>query len=120
MKLSQAPSSILMVRPSSFAYNPQTAGTNAFQQKDEIQLDISAKALGEFNKMVDVLQAHDIDVLVVEDTKEPVKPDAIFPNNWISFHEDGKVILYPMLAENRRLERLLPVIDQVTSQFKIT
>ncbi len=120
MKLSQAPSSVLMVRPVSFGFNPQTAVTNAFQQsKIEPALNIAAKALDEFNRMVDVLIAHDVDVTVVDDSAEPHKPDAIFPNNWISFHDDGKVILYPMLAENRRLERAIPVIENVSSKFQV-
>lgn len=120
MKLSQAPSSILMVRPASFGFNPQTADTNAFQHNIVEASNIPGKALEEFNRMVDVLNAHDIDVVVVDDSKNPVKPDAIFPNNWISFHEDGKVILYPMLAENRRLERLNPVLKLVQEQFQVS
>jgi hypothetical protein len=121
MKLSQAPSSVLMVRPSSFGFNPQTADTNAFQQ-DVIGSDLDSfnKALREFNTMVDILTAHDIDIIVVEDTAEAHKPDAIFPNNWISFHEDGRIILYPMLAENRRLERTIPVIENIKSKFNVT
>ena len=121
MKLSQAPSSVLMVRPSSFGFNLQTAFTNAFQQdKVEPALNVSAKALEEFNIMVDTLTAHDVEVIVVDDPMEPHKPDAIFPNNWISFHDDGKVILYPMLAENRRLERAIPVIENIKSKFQVS
>lgn len=70
--------------------------------------------------MVDLLRANDIDVLVVEDTAEPTKPDAVFPNNWISFHHSGEVVLYPMLAENRRAERNNPVLDHVRERFLIT
>ena len=119
MKFSQAPSSLLMVRPASFGFNPQTADTNAFQHNVNEASNIPALALEEFDRMVDVLTAHDVDVLVVDDSKDPVKPDAIFPNNWISFHEDGKVILYPMLAENRRLERDNPVIEVIKSKFQV-
>ncbi len=120
MKFSQAPSSVLMVRPSSFGFNPQTAVTNAFQiEQTESSLYVSRKALDEFNLMVDTLIGHDVEVIVVDDTAEPHKPDAIFPNNWISFHEDGTVILYPMLAENRRLERAIPVIETLKSKFRI-
>jgi hypothetical protein len=121
MKLSQAPSSVLMVRPSSFGFNPQTAITNAFQQNEsESALNVARKALDEFNRMVDTLIAHDIDVIVVDDPNDQIRPDAIFPNNWISFHEDGTVILYPMLAENRRLERTIPVIENIKSKFQVT
>jgi hypothetical protein len=120
MKFSQAPSSIIMVRPASFGSNPQTAITNAFQSSQVVsQQEISKKAVEEFDRMVDKLRAYDIDVTVVEDTASPVKPDAVFPNNWISFHDDGTVVLYPMLAQNRRLERGLPILEKVKSKFQI-
>lgn len=120
MKFSQAPSSVLMVRPSSFGSNPQTLGTNAFQlNQSESQAEVNRLALGEFNRMVDTLVAHDIEVIVIDDSTEPPKPDAIFPNNWISFHEDSTVILYPMMAENRRLERTIPVIEALRPKFQI-
>jgi hypothetical protein len=109
-----------MVRPASFGFNPQTADTNAFQSAEiEPRDDIQRKALQEFDRMVDVLLSNDIDVVVVNDPGGAKKPDAIFPNNWISFHADGKVILYPMMAENRRMERTIPVIDQLKAKFLI-
>lgn len=121
MKFSQAPTSVLMVRPKFFGFNPQTADTNAFQQSvtDDYK-SISENALAEFDKMVDLLRSNDIEVLVVEDTDQPQKPDAIFPNNWISFHHDGTIVLYPMLAENRRLERVNPVIETVKENYSIS
>lgn len=120
MKFSQAPSSVLMVRPAAFGFNPQTAVSNAFQSKQaDSSEEISKKALQEFDQMVDSLRAHDIDVIVIEDTNTPQKPDAVFPNNWISFHGDGTVVLYPMMAENRRLERLNPVLESIRSKFTI-
>jgi len=121
MKFSQAPSSVLMVRPKSFGFNPQTAETNAFQNNvtDDAE-SISAKAIAEFTIMVDLLRSNDIEVLVVEDTGQPQKPDAIFPNNWISFHHDGTVVLYPMLAENRRSERINPVVDTVNRNYSVS
>jgi hypothetical protein len=121
MKFSQAPSSVLMVRPKSFGFNPQTAETNAFQNNvtDDAE-SISAKAIAEFTIMVDLLRSNDIEVLVVEDTGQPQKPDAIFPNNWISFHHDGTVVLYPMLAENRRSERTNPVVDTVKRNYSVS
>lgn len=117
----QAPSSIFMVRPAAFGFNTQTAESNAFQV-DEVNdsASVQQKALQEFDRMVDLLRSHDIDVHVIEDTPVPVKPDAVFPNNWISFHEDGRVILYPMLAENRRLERRATVAETLTESFEVS
>ncbi len=120
MKFSQAPSAVLMVRPESFGFNPQTADTNVFQHNLNGDFEsISQKALMEFDKMVDLLRSNDIEVLVVNDTAQPEKPDAIFPNNWISFHHDGTVVLYPMLAENRRAERANPVMDTVKRNYSV-
>ncbi len=119
MKSSQAASAVLMIRPKSFAFNDQTAATNAFQDNTEIDSGIDKTALQEFDTMVDILRSNDIDVIVVEDTDQPEKPDAVFPNNWISFHPDGSVVLYPMLAENRRTERNIPVLRELEKQYKI-
>ncbi|MVN20640.1 amidinotransferase [Mucilaginibacter sp. HMF7410] len=93
-----------MVRPVNFGFNEQTAGSNAFQKNGE-QTNVQQKAVLEFDAFVEILRANGVDVTVVNDTAEPHTPDSIFPNNWISFHEDGSVFLYPMQAENRRLER---------------
>lgn len=121
MKISQAPSCVLMVRPQSFGFNPQTADTNAFQQHlHDTPESIREKALSEFDTMVDLLRSNDVDVVVMEDTVHPEKPDAVFPNNWISFHADGTVVLYPMLAENRRTERLNPMLDTLKRNYRIT
>ena len=107
MKLAQAPQSVMMVRPASFGFNPLTAASNAFQHSE---LDVSPEIVRkqaqlEFDLFVEKLVAVGIDVIVMEDAPEPITPDAVFPNNWISFHEDGTVILYPMMAQNRRMER---------------
>lgn len=120
MNFSQAPSSVLMVRPKSFGFNSLTASTNAFQKSsiEDAEL-IQRKALLEFDAMVGLLQANEIEILVVEDSAEPEKPDAIFPNNWISFHHNGSVVLYPMLAENRRTERTNPVLDRVKQIYSV-
>src|SRR5690606_24677853 len=105
MKFSQAPAAVLMVRPQAFGFNSETAATNAFQQNPGgDDKSICKQAQIEFDNMVDLLRANDLEVVVVEDTLPPEKPDAVFPNNWISFHHDGTVVLYPMLADNRRLE----------------
>jgi len=114
MKFSQAPAAVVMVRPKHFGFNPQTAETNSFQEDAaESSVAIHEKALQEFDKMVDLLRSNDIEVIVAEDSNDPKKPDAIFPNNWISFHHDGTIVLYPMLAENRRPERENAVIQSV-------
>lgn len=121
MNFEQAPSVVLMVRPKSFGFNPQTAVTNAFQhQPNDNAQSLNQQALAEFDKMVDLLRSNDIEVIVVDDTDQPVKPDAIFPNNWISFHHDGTIVLYPMLAENRRTERLNPVIKNIQHTFSVS
>lgn len=97
-------SHLLMIRPVKFGFNEQTAGSNAFQKNGE-QTEVQKKALQEFNAFVEILKKNGVDVTVIDDTLEPHTPDSIFPNNWISFHEDGSIFLYPMQAENRRLER---------------
>ena len=104
--LKQTAHTILMIEPIAFGFNDQTAANNYFQQKGNASdADIQHHALAEFNRMVNQLRAKGIEVLVVKDTPEPHTPDSIFPNNWISFHEGGQVILYPMFAPNRRSER---------------
>jgi hypothetical protein len=108
-----------MVRPAHFAFNPQTASSNAFQVA--AREDPSA-ALREFDSVEELLVRSGVAVIVAEDSAEPIKPDAVFPNNWVSFHGDGTVVLYPMLAPNRRLERRDDVIDQVVRDggFRVT
>ena len=117
----QITNTILMIEPVAFGFNEQTAVNNHFQQKDNSEgLDIQSHAHAEFREMVDKLRANGIDVIVVQDTLEPFTPDSIFPNNWISFHEDGRVAIYPMFAENRRAERRSDILDMLTNNdFKI-
>jgi len=115
-------SKLLMIRPHSFGYNEETSSSNAFQMSN-VNLDahdISQIAVKEFDDLIHVIRNHEIEVIVYEDTDHPHTPDAIFPNNWISFHEDGTMILYPMQAKNRRLERRKDIIDflQATYHFK--
>jgi hypothetical protein len=107
-----------MVRPASFGFNPQTAASNAFQQAPASAAEIEARelALDEFDGAVKALRRAGVQVLVVPDTPRPAKPDAIFPNNWVSFHGDGTVVLYPMLAPNRRWERREEVLEQVARE----
>lgn len=113
---------ILMIRPANFRYNTQTAENNTFQSddKDESNALISEKAREEFDVMVELLRSNGVNVIVVEDTPEPKKPDAVFPNNWISFHENGAVLTYPMFAPNRRVERREDIIDELGKTFDVT
>ena len=112
-----------MVRPAAFNYNPQTAATNKMQ-RTAVQAAASpqAQALSEFEQFTQALRSEGIEVCAVEDSPDPPKPDAIFPNNWVSFHQDGTLVLYPMQAENRRLERRPEIISAVVQQlgFKVT
>lgn len=115
---------LLMIRPVRFTYNEQTAVNNMFQTNPEFehhadQVDTQSKAKEEFDAFVEKLRAVKIAVLVIEDTREPHTPDAVFPNNWITTHEDGTVVLYPMFALNRRLERKDSVLDVLKSSFNI-
>lgn len=108
----QYTSNILMIRPASFRMNEETAVNNYFQS--ETQLDprmVVGAAQREFDEFVALLRTNGVNVIVVEDIKENDTPDALFPNNWISMHEDGKVGLYPMFAENRRRERREDILD---------
>lgn len=115
----QTTSNILMIRPVNFGFNEQTAGSNAFQNRNAEQQQVQDKALNEFDNLVSLLQNNGVEVIVVDDTHEPHTPDSIFPNNWVSFHQDGNVFLYPMMAENRRLERREDIIMQLEDEFKI-
>ena len=108
----QYTSNILMIRPASFRMNEETAVNNYFQS--ETQLDprmVVGAAQREFDEFVALLRANGVNVIVVEDIKENDTPDALFPNNWISMHKEGKVGLYPMFAENRRRERREDILD---------
>ncbi len=111
MTESQTASHVLMIRPVRFAGNVQTAASNRFQQLDGAVVDAQIAALNEFDALANALRANDVDVHIVDDTPEPHTPDSIFPNNWVSFHADGTVVLYPMLAPNRRLERRLDIVE---------
>jgi hypothetical protein len=109
-----------MIRPASFEYNPETALTNKMQRSADGE-DSRTLARVEFDGLVRALMSEGIAVCAVEDTTEPAKPDAVFPNNWVSFHADGTVVLYPMQAETRRRERRREVIDAVVDRlgFKV-
>lgn len=114
----QTSTDVMMIRPVAFAGNPQTRPSNAFQQVDtgSENAAIQAAALREFDGLVAALEQAGVAVHTFEDTPEPHTPDSIFPNNWVSFHADGTVVLYPMLAENRRLERRLDLIEALSAK----
>jgi len=111
--MNQTTNSILMIRPVAFRMNEQTAVNNYYQKVLDglLPATVNAKAQQEFDVFVEKLRAVGVDVTVVDDTLDPDTPDSIFPNNWISFHENGDVALYPMFAENRRLERREEILD---------
>ncbi|MFW2405942.1 MAG: citrulline utilization hydrolase CtlX [Gammaproteobacteria bacterium] len=110
----QLASTVMMIRPAGFESNPLTAASNRFQGRSSASPEEQqANALREFDGLVSLLREAGIEVIVVDDTPEPHTPDAIFPNNWISMHADGRVVLYPMEAENRRTERRDDIIDQL-------
>jgi len=111
----QITDTILMVRPQNFGFNPETAESNAFQENDQSisKPQITRQAIQEFDGFVEILRSKGIEVIVAQDSDSPIKSDAVFPNNWVTFHENGKVVLYPMMAENRRLERSNNVLKKV-------
>jgi hypothetical protein len=114
----QSAGAVLMVRPARFGCNPQTAPSNAFQANPAAAggNDLQGMALREFHALAQGLERAGVEVLIAPDSEQPPKPDAIFPNNWVSFHRDGTVTLYPMQAPNRRWERRDEVLQQVVRQ----
>ena len=111
--MNQTTNTILMIRPVAFRMNEQTAVNNYYQKvlDNLTPATVNAKAQAEFDAYVEKLRSVGVNVVVVDDTINPDTPDSIFPNNWVSFHESGDVVLYPMFAENRRLERREDVLD---------
>jgi len=114
---SQLSSTVMMIRPVRFESNPLTAASNRFQGKtDADPADQQAAAAREFDALVSALRDAGIEVIVIDDTDEPHTPDSIFPNNWISMHADGRVVLYPLEAENRRTERRMDIVDYLGNE----
>lgn len=111
----QTANTVLMVEPVAFGYNSQTAENNYFQVEQQ-DVNIQSNALQEFNSFAEKLRSKGINVITVKDTLEPHSPDSIFPNNWVSFHSDGKVVLYPMFAPNRRVERRMDILETLTNE----
>lgn len=119
--MGQITSKVFMIRPANFGYNEQTAENNYFQTKaDESQSEgIKLQAVVEFDNMVQVLQSEGVHVDVFQDTQTPLKPDAVFPNNWISTHANGKIITYPMYSFNRRIERREDIVENLRLNFDV-
>jgi hypothetical protein len=115
----QSTNHILMIRPVAFTFNDQTAASNSFQKQDEANIETQNLALLEFDSLVNKLKQVGVNVIVINDTIEPHKPDSIFPNNWISFHPNGEIAVYPMQAPNRRLERRFDILDQLGDAFEL-
>ena len=120
----QCTDAVLMIRPHAFGYNPETAASNTFQPRVDPRTaaDAAAQARAEFERLAQALSSEGISVCAVDDTAQPAKPDAVFPNNWLSFHDDGTLVLYPMQSASRRLERRPEVIDAVVKRlnFKVS
>ena len=117
----QSTDSVLMIRPSRFYPNPETAADNAFQGDANRDLDaLTLVARKEFDAAVQTLRAAGINVHVFEDTAEPEKPDAVFPNNWISTHHDGRIALFPMYSTLRRRERRQDIVEELRKHYRVT
>ena len=118
--MNQCTSNLLMIRPASFQYNLQTAESNDYQTKTLLSKEEAvAKAQAEFDAMVEILEQNEISVWVVEDTDEPEKPDAVFPNNWISMHQNGDIYMFPMKTPNRSAERRADIISFIQDNFEV-
>lgn len=113
----QCADAVLMVEPKAFGFNPDTARTNTFQHADADPTAAQARALVEFRQLARALESEGVAVCAVPDTATPVKPDAVFPNNWVSFHEDGTLVLYPLESASRRPERRQAVIESVIERL---
>lgn len=114
-------STILMIRPAAFGFNEETAESNSFQRSSPSSSPqlIQQSALEQFDNMVKVLKSHDIDVIVIDDTHEPQKPDAVFPNNWFSTSPDGIISVFPMYACNRRTEKRDDLLKMLAEKFVV-
>ncbi len=109
---------ILMIRPANFAFNAETAENNAFQSTTQLGADeVRNLAQSEFDQMVALLRSNGVNVLVIDDSPNPPKPDAVFPNNWFSTHS-GRIVIYPMYAQSRRIERRKDIIDKLIEMNK--
>src|SRR5688500_10436796 len=113
----QLPASIVMVRPASFGFNPETSNTVLFQREitENSRKEIERRARIEFDMLANRLRAAGVEINIFEDQEDLGTPDSVFPNNWVSFHDDGTVVLYPMFAPSRRPERRRDIIEKLQS-----
>jgi hypothetical protein len=117
----QSTNSVLMIRPGRFYPNPETAADNAFQRDADPGSDaLTLAARKEFDAAVQTLRAAAVKVHIFEDTAEPAKPDAVFPNNWISMHHDGRIALFPMYSALRRRERRQDIVEELRKRYRVT
>lgn len=115
----QTTSDLILIRPAAFGFNAQTATNNTFQKTPILnQQEIRQRVLKEFDDLVAKLKHEGLNVRVFNDSPDPVKPDAIFPNNWVSFHDDGRIVTYPMYSPLRRLERRNDILIRITEDFE--
>lgn len=119
---SQVTNNIMMIRPVAFHMNEQTAVNNYYQKPEEgvSAEDVQREAVEQFDEFVKKLRNAGVEVVVFKDTLTPATPDSIFPNNWISFHSDGTIRLFPMFAENRRLERRQDILGELSQRFRVS
>lgn len=118
-RMSSLTNNILMIRPVAFSYNEETAVNNFYQKplSNLAKYEINEKACREFDNFVEKLSMKGVNVISFNDTIDPITPDSVFPNNWVSFHNNGSIALYPMYAKNRRFERRLDILDNLQDSF---
>lgn len=112
----QCASSFLMIRPKHFGFNTETSATNKFQKSGEIE---TGKVLAEFDNVYHELTAHGLDVMVIDDREDIVTPDSVFSNNWLHIDHQGNIFIFPLMAQNRRIEKRDDVVDAIVSKFAI-
>lgn len=117
--MTQSPHHLILVRPTCFGFNEETAASNSFQKQTDVA-DANKKVNDEFGNLLAILNENKITFTVFENVKGENTPDAVFPNNWFSTHADGKVVLYPMMAKNRRLERNPLIIDWLKKNYSVS
>jgi len=116
----QTTNTVVMISPDQFGFNPETSGSNSFQHiPSQSEIDTRQSALSEFHKTVDTLNAHGIATLVLPSRADVITPDAVFPNNWFSHHQEGALVIYPMLAPNRRAEKQIEPLKGLLAQVDI-
>lgn len=117
--MNQVAGTILMIRPAAFGYNAETAANNVFQSQSKLSVkEVQQKAEQEFDAFVETLRKKSIEVIVVQDTAEPIKPDAVFPNNWFCTLQDGTLAVFPMYAPNRRIEKRDDMLQILAEQYE--